>query len=445
MVQTITAATLLLSASSALAAPIFDETLIARDPSFGSVMSKIGHGIENGVAGVANVVGSVAQGVNSASTIKSGYQSFRGKREPELEAEDLAARDPSFGSVMSKIGHGIENGVAGAANVVGSVAQGINTASTIKSGYQGLRGKREEFALDARDIEVIEELAARDPSFGSFIKGLGKDIGKVASTVAPIAGAAAKFIREEDLAARDPSFGSFIKGIGKDIGKVASTVAPIAGTVAKFIREDSEALTARDIELIEDLAARDPSFGSFIKGLGKDIGKVASTVAPIASVATKFIREEEDLAARDPSFGSFIKGIGKDIGKVASTVAPIAGTVAKFIREDSEGLTARDIELIEELAARDPSFGSFIKGLGKDIGKVASTVAPIASVATKFIREEEDLAVRDPSFGSFIKGIGKDIGKVASTVAPIAGTVAKFIREEPDFAAREFFELEELD
>lgn len=350
MVQTITAATLLLTASSALAAPIFDETLIARDPSFGSVVGKIGHGIENGVAGVANVVGSVAQGINSASTIKSGYQSLRGKREPELEAEDLAARDPSFGSVMSKIGHGIEKGVSGVANVVGSVAQGVDSASTIKSGYQSLRGKskREEFALDARDIEVIEELAARDPSFGSFIKGLGKDIGKVASTVAPIAGAAAKFIREEDLAARDPSFGSFIKGIGKDIGKVASTVAPIAGTVAKFIREDSEALTARDIELIEELAARDPSFGSFIKGLGKDIGKVASTVAPIASVATKFIREEEDLAARDPSFGSFIKGIGKDIGKVASTVAPIAGTVAKFIREEPD-FAAREFFELEEL------------------------------------------------------------------------------------------------
>jgi len=332
MVQALTAAAIVLTATTVLAAPIFDETLVSREPAFWN-------------------------------TVKND---------------------------LKKVGSGLEKGITGVANTVGTVAQGLEAANAVKSGYSSLRGKREE------------EIA--------------------------------------DLLARDPSFGSFIKGIGKDIGKVAGVVAPIA---TKFIREEPQELSARDIELLEELAARDPSFGSFFKGLAKDVGKVAS-------VATKFIREEpielserdieimEELAARDPSFGSFFKGLAKDVGKVAGVVAPIA---TKFIREEPLELSARDIELLEELAARDPSFGSFFKGLAKDVGKVAGAVAPIA---TKFIREEplelsardmellEELAARDPSFGSFIKGIGKDIGKVAGVVAPIA---TKFIREEPSLDA----------
>ena len=48
---------------------------------------------------------------------------------------------------------------------------------------------------------------------------------------------------------------------------------------------------------------------------------------------------------RRVGYDSFIKGIGKDIGKVASTVAPIAQVATKFIREEPEQLTARDIEM----------------------------------------------------------------------------------------------------
>jgi len=287
MVQALTAAAIVLTATTVLAAPIFDETLVSREPAFWN-------------------------------TVKND---------------------------LKKVGSGLEKGITGVANTVGTVAQGLEAANAVKSGYSSLRGKREE------------EIA--------------------------------------DLLARDPSFGSFIKGIGKDIGKVAGVVAPIA---TKFIREEPQELSARDIELLEELAARDPSFGSFFKGLAKDVGKVAGVVAPIA---TKFIREEplelsardiellEELAARDPSFGSFFKGLAKDVGKVAGAVAPIA---TKFIREEPLELSARDMELLEELAARDPSFGSFIKGIGKDIGKVAGVVAPIA---TKFIREEPSLDALD--------------------------------------------------
>ncbi|KAF9528363.1 hypothetical protein CPB83DRAFT_854480 [Crepidotus variabilis] len=246
----------------------------------------------------------------------------------------------------------------------------------------------------------------------------------------------------EELAARDPRFGSFLKkfrGIAGKIGKVAGPAARIA---SNFIREEDDDLFARedlldlldiserDFDELEELAARDPKFrfGKIFKKIKGVVGKVAKFAGPAAKMASNFIREEdvavyaredvsdfldlsereldemEELAARDPKFGKFFKKIKGFAGKVGRFAGPAANMASNFIREEYDDevfsreemadmldISERDLEEMEELAARDPKFGSFFKKIKGAFKKVAKFAAPVMRVASNFIREESDL------------------------------------------------------
>jgi hypothetical protein len=136
--------------------------------------------------------------------------------------------------------------------------------------------------------------------------------------------------------------------------------------------------------------------------LKNDVGKVAGAVAPFASIATKFIREEPEFEAREfydfegreLDERSFWNTLKNDVSKVANTVAPFAGIASKFIREEPE-FEAREFDEFEardfdEFDARELDERSFWNTLKKDFTKVENVVAPVVGIASKFIREEPE-------------------------------------------------------
>jgi len=362
------------------------------------------------------------------------------------------------------------------------VASAVIVAALLVAPSLAVPVARSSEAFAARDVAAVEEiidLAARDPKFrlGGFLKKIKNTVGKVAKVAGPIA---SNFIREdiepeffardladlaiyEDLAARDPRFGSFLKRLKSTVGKVAKVAGPI---VSNFIREDIDLLTERDLVYVDDLAARDPNFFSKLKGIAHRVAKVAMPAARIAAgilirdegmeglleLSERDLDEIAELAARDPKFrlGGFLKKIKNTVSKVAKVAGPIA---SNFIREDGEdALSARDLEEIVELAERDPKFrlGGLFKKISSTVGKVARVAGPIVG---NFIREEdvqefsarevaeilelserdledlEDLAVRDPNFFSKFKRIASKVAHVAKSAAPI---VSNFIREDAE-------------
>jgi hypothetical protein len=118
------------------------------------------------------------------------------------------------------------------------------------------------------------------------------------------------------------------------VHKVA-TPANIRKVASLVLREDAEDLSQRDMEYLEDLSTREPSIKSVI-GKIKDfirpsnVNKAARTVKAIHRLLR---REDADgLAERDVAF-------------------------------EEEELSARELEDLEDLAARDPTFGSIFRNL----------------------------------------------------------------------------------
>jgi hypothetical protein len=156
----------------------------------------------------------------------------------ELEdLEELAARDPRFGSFFKKV-----------AKVGGRVA-----------GSLFFRDLEDLDELDARRLEELEELAARE------------DLNELDA-------------RElEDLQQRFWF-----------VGKIAARVArKAAGKFFGRDLEDLNELDARELEDLEDLAARDPRFGSFFKKVAKVGGRVAG------SLFFRDLEDDSDLTARE--------------------------------------------------------------------------------------------------------------------------------------------------
>jgi uncharacterized protein with NAD-binding domain and iron-sulfur cluster len=83
--------------------------------------------------------------------------------------------------------------------------------------------------------------------------------------------------------------------------------------------------------------------------------------------------------------------------------------------------------------ARELDERSFWDTLKNDFTKVEGVVAPIAGIASKFIREEPEFGARELDERSFWDTLKNDFTKVEGVVAPIAGIASKFIREEPEF------------
>jgi len=223
-------------------------------------------------------------------------------------------------------------------------------------------------------------------------------------------------VRTEDIEAR--SFGSFFKKIRKIASP--SNLKKAASVASLVIRDDIPEAYERSLEDSDELAARDPSFGSFFRKIRKVVNP--SNIRKVASVASLAIRDEypelserdleylDDLVARDPSFGSFFKKIKnffspKNVDKASNTAKEASKLVGMLKREDIsdlsergfddedvEELTARDFEIMDELVARDPSFGSFFRKVKKFAN--FKNIKKAASVASLVIREDDDVFER---------------------------------------------------
>jgi len=176
--------------------------------------------------------------------------------------------------------------------------------------------------------------------------------------------------------------------------------------------DEVEAFTRafNDID-IDEISARDPSLGSFFKKVKKTVSHVVTpkNIATVAKFAPLILREDqtellgralehphfEKLAERDPSFGSFFKKVKKAVAHVATpkNLVKAAAFAPLILREDEMDAFKRAIadETVIELAARDPSFGSFFK----KVKKIATphNIAKAVDIASKFIRREDSASV----------------------------------------------------
>jgi len=174
--------------------------------------------------------------------------------------------------------------------------------------------------------------------------------------------------RAVEIAARDPSFGSFFRKVKNffspsHIEKAANTAKEASKLASMLKREDSSDLFERSLYLndMEEFTARD-------------------------------LEDLEALAARDPSFGSFFRKI-KHFANF-NNLKKAASVASLVVREDDmEEFTARDLEDLEELAARDPKFGSFFRKI-KHFANF-NNLKKAASMASLVIREDDELFRRD--------------------------------------------------
>jgi ribosomal protein L30/L7E len=309
------------------------------------------------------------------------------QQEFEARAEELAVREPSFKSVFNKIKnfvtkknvHNAERKVEGVINKVGKVADIV---------------LREELSdLSERDLEDLDELLERE--FDDEVDVFDRDLANVDF---------------EDLAARYPSFGS----IFRKIRKIASPKnLGTAAKIASFVVREEDLLTEREFAQLEELAEREPSFGSFFRKVKHAVGKVVNptNIGRVAKVASYVIREDgedvverdlttvdfEDLAARHPSFGS----IFRKIRKIASPKnLGTAAKIASFVVREEDLLTEREFAQLEELAEREPSFGSLFRKVKHAVGKVVNptNIGRVAKIASYVVREDgEDVFERDYS------------------------------------------------
>jgi len=222
----------------------------------------------------------------------------------------------------------------------------------------------------AQDLQIhTAELAARDTGSGSSCKKINKffkpsNIGKVTSVASLV-------IRDDiheackhalgdlqAIAARDPNLSSFVNR--HNVDKKASVASLV-------IRDEYPELSERDLEHLQDLAARDPSIGSFFRKNffnPSHIDKVAKEASKLASI----LKREDDLL-------------------------DLPERSADCLRE----FTARDFEYFDELASRDPGFGSFFRKIKKFVNM--RNIKKAAGIASLVIRE--DLPVDDIFEGDF--------------------------------------------
>ncbi|KAH9478707.1 hypothetical protein JR316_0009167 [Psilocybe cubensis] len=180
------------------------------------------------------------------------------------------------------------------------------------------------------------------------------------SLAAPIATDSSIQSRGVTLEARTPNFGSFFRKVRK--AATPSRIKKIAHIAELALREneDEQIVTRRELEYLEDLVLREPSIGSFFRKVKNfftphNIDKASNAAKEASKLAGMLKREaSEDLSAR--SLEAFV-----------------------------DQLTEREFEDIQELAAREPRFGSFFK---KFINM--KNIKKAASVASLVIREDDE-------------------------------------------------------
>jgi hypothetical protein len=246
--------------------------------------------------------------------------------------------------------------------------------------------------LDARANELTER---------NWFKSIFRGVKKIA-TPANIGKVAGFVLREDEsqLSQRDleeltdREFAELVerkwfKSIFRGVKKLA-TPANI-GKVASFVLRDGESLlTERDLEELTERDIEELIQRSWFKKIFRGVKKFA-TPANIGKVASFVLREDaeklsqrdleylEDLSTREPSVRSFFRKVKNffkpsNIDKAADTAKAISNFVREDVDErdiDFEEVSARELEDLEELAARDPTFGSIFRNLvsreGKDV------------------------------------------------------------------------------
>ena len=210
----------------------------------------------------------------------------------------------------------------------------------------GLVIRDDESQLTERDIEELSDREFAELMERNWFKSIVRRVKKIA-TPANIGKVASFVIRDEEsllmerdleeLTERDIEdliqrnwFKSVVRTAKKyatpaNIGKVASLV----------LREDAEELSQRDLEYLEDLSTREPGVKSFFR-------KVKNFFRPSnVDKAAKTIKTLDGLLPREDA----------------------DGLAERDIAVEEEELSARELEDLEDLAARDPTFGSIFRNL----------------------------------------------------------------------------------
>jgi len=307
-------------------------------------------------------------------------------------SEDLEAREP-----IPEPKFRIRNIVNTAKRIAHN--PGVRQAASFASQY--IREDGDE--LEARDLDDIE-LDAREPiPEPKFrIKNLVHTVQHIAHNpvVRKAASIAKMFFREEgdELEARDFD----------DIELEAREPEPKfrIGNVIHTAQRIAHNPGVRKAVSIARMFIRDVDGSPLLELDARELGDV---VEAMQNISERELDEMEELAEREPKL-KFLKKIRGIAGRVGRLAGPVMNAASAFVREEDGELyaredlmnildfTERDLEAMEELAARDPKWG-FLKKIKGFVNKASKFVKPAMRVAGMFIREEDadiyDLLARE--------------------------------------------------
>ncbi|CAA7264261.1 unnamed protein product [Cyclocybe aegerita] len=394
----------------------------------------------------------------------------------DVHHETLHARDPRLSALIKKVGRNTPGAISTAATVAGAAAA-LAPAQTV-----------------ARDLEELEELAARDPKLGAILKKVGRNTSSALGMAATVGGAAAALVppptqRELDalevLAAREPIFGKILR-VAKKVAGGAAQVA--AGALSGRDFEAEVEFTARDIEMLEELAEREPIFGKAFRAIKKVAGGAAQVAA--GALAGRDVEEFQEFTTRARARRPQAPARGRStLSRVASkltnpdtlnSVAQLSSNAVylhqahqanKFAKQEAAamsatpstteatqytarefeeefGLTAREMDTLEELVLREPIFGKVLRVAKKVAGGAVQVAAgalsgreydDVEEFTARELEIMDELEARDPFLGKIfrkVKGFFKGKSAAAAAAEPAA--------EEQQPAAREYDDFEEF-
>jgi len=201
-----------------------------------------------------------------------------------------------------------------------------------------------------------EELTERDPN---FFRSAFRAVRKVATPSNVMKAAAGLVFRNdaEDISQRDLESPESIVNL--------------------VIRDNELQLTDRDVEYLKDLAARDPNWFSSAFRAVKKVVTPPNIMKAGKFAAGLIFREDEmsqrddefqlterdieflqDLAARNPNWFSSAFRAVKKVATPPNIMKAGKFAAGLIFREDAEDLAARELEDSEDLTAREPRSGS---------------------------------------------------------------------------------------
>jgi predicted DNA binding protein len=297
--------------------------------------------------------------------------------EQHARAEDFEERDPGrFKSAVRKVANPsklVKAGKFAAAALLREDTEEISQRDLESpESFESLI-TRDEFQFTEREVEYLKDLTARDPS---WLKSAFRAVKKHATP--PNLMKAGKF-----------AAGLFLR---EDAEEISLRDVEHPGSVA--IRDGEFQFTERDIEFLQDLTARDPSwFKSVFRAAKKHLTPSNVMKAGKFAAGVLFREDAEEISERDLEYPESI-----------------------VIREAEFELTEREIEYLKDLTARDPSWLKSALRAGKKhltpsnvmkAGKFAASVLfrEDAEELSQRDVEYEDLSTREPSIKSFFERV----------------------------------------